>query len=294
MVTSPNSAGAAPAELTYVVTGANTGIGKETARVLARQGARVVLACRSVEKTRAVIDELRQDTGSDRLDSVGLDLADLASVRACAKALLARDQPIHVLVNNAGLATVRGVTKDGFELAFGTNHLGHYLLTRLLLDRLRASARPGAPARIVNVSSDAHYSAKGIDWNAVRLPTRTVVGMHEYGVSKLANVLFTTELARRLPLDEVTAYALHPGVIASDIWSRRMPRPVAWVITRFMKSTTDGARTSVHCATTPALAGESGRYYVREREQRPSKVAQDTTLARELWERSAAWTGLDA
>ena len=287
-----SSAPGSPTDLTCVVTGANTGIGKETARGLAARGARVIMACRSLDKARPVLDELRAATGNDRLELIGLDLADLASVRRCAEELLARDLPIHVLVNNAGLAGVRGVTTDGFELGFGTNHLGHYLFTRLLLPRLRASARPGAPARIVNVSSDSHYGAKRIDWDQVRGATRSVTGYSEYEVSKLANVLFTRELARRLPSDEVTTYALHPGVIASDIWSRRLPRPVVWVMTRFMRSTADGARTTLKCATDPALAGETGRYYVDEHEKRPSKVAQDATLARELWERSAAWTGL--
>lgn len=270
----------------FVVTGANTGIGKETVRVLARRGASVVLACRSADKTNAVIDELRRETGNDRLEFASLDLASLASVRACAAELLRRDRPIHVLINNAGLASVRGQTKDGFELAFGTNHLGHFLFTMLLLERLKESA----PARIVNVASTAHYKAKGIDWEAVRQPTRTFVGLHEYEVSKLANVLFTKELARRLPKEQVTAYALHPGVIASDIWQRRMPRPLAWIAKRFMDTPEDGARTSVYCATSPEVAEHSGRYYDSEKEKRPNQLADDAELARTLWEKSAAWT----
>jgi len=141
---------------TFVVTGANTGIGKETVRDLARRGAHVILACRSEAKTRPVIDELAAESPQARLEFIALDLGDLASVRACAAELLRRDQPIHVLINNAGLASVRGQTKDGFELAFGTNHLGHYLFTRLLLDRIRHSAAPGPPARILNVSGPPH------------------------------------------------------------------------------------------------------------------------------------------
>lgn len=277
---------------TFVVTGANTGIGKETARALASRGGHVVLACRSEDKTRPVIDELRQAAPGARLDFVALDLADLGSVRACAEELLRRDHAVHVLLNNAGLAGVRGQTKDGFELTFGTNHLGHYLLTRLLLDRIRASAAPGRAARIVNVSSHSHYGAKRIDWDALQQPTRTVTGVHEYDVSKLANVLFTRELARRLPVDQVTTYALHPGVIASDIWQRRLPRFMSAIPRLFMRSTRDGARTSLYCATSPAVAGHSGRYYADEKEKRPSAAALDDELARELWQRSAAWVGL--
>ncbi|MEZ4400456.1 MAG: SDR family oxidoreductase [Kofleriaceae bacterium] len=269
-----------------VITGANTGIGKETARALAARGARLTLACRTEAKTRPVIDELIKATGNERITFIGLDLGDLAAVRACADQLVARGEPIHVLINNAGLAGPRGLTKDGFELAFGTNHLGHFLFTTRLMPLIVDN--PGA--RIVNVASASHYQAKGIDWDAVRQRTRSTTGMAEYAVSKLANVLFTAELARRYTPAQVCAYALHPGVIASDIWGRRMPRPLAWLITRFMKSTADGARTSIYCAASPAVAGVSGRYYTDEQERRPSRVATDAALAAELWQRSVAWT----
>jgi retinol dehydrogenase 12 len=269
-----------------IITGANTGIGKETARALAARGAKITLACRSQAKTQPVIDELRQVSGHDDIDFIALDLGDLASVRACADELLARGGPLHVLINNAGLAGPRGLTKDGFELTFGTNHLGHFLLTMKLLPLLEAT--PGA--RIVNVSSASHYQAKRIDWDALRKPTRSVTAMDEYAVSKLANVLFTKELARRLPAGGVTTYALHPGVIASDIWKRRIPRPIAWLMTRFMKSTEDGARTTVHCAASPAVATETGRFYTDSKEKKPSRLADDAELAKELWKRSEEWT----
>jgi NAD(P)-dependent dehydrogenase (short-subunit alcohol dehydrogenase family) len=276
-----------------VITGANTGIGKETVRALARRGAHVILACRSEDKTRPVIDELAAENATAKLEFLALDLADLASVRTCAAELNRRGQPIHVLINNAGLASVRGQTKDGFELAFGTNHLGHYLLTRLVLDRVRAGAAPGRPARIVNVSSHSHYSADTIDFDAVRQPSKSVTGLHEYEVSKLANVLFTKELARRLPAEEITTYALHPGVIASDIWQRRVPRFLSAIPRLFMKDTTEGARTSVYCATSVDVANHTGRYYADCKEKRPNKVADDEALARALWDHSAAWVGLD-
>lgn len=269
----------------YVITGANTGIGKETVRALAARGAKVTLACRSESKTQPVIDELKQATGNDQLDFVALDLADLTSVRACAAVLLARGGPIDGLINNAGLAGPRGLTKDGFELTFGTNHLGHFLFTRELLPLVEATPH----ARIVNVASASHYQCKKIDWDALRQPTKSVTGMTEYAVSKLANVLFTKELAKRLPATKVTTYSLHPGVIASDIWGRRIPRPIAWLMTRFMKSVAEGALTTVHCATSPAVATETGLYYDKCKEKRPSRLADDAALAAELWKRSEAW-----
>ena len=268
---------------TVVITGANTGIGRETARALAARGAMLFLACRSEAKARAVIDVLSTETGNDSLEYVPLDLGSLNSVRACADALLASGEPLHVLINNAGLAGARGLTDSGFEVAFGTNHIGHFLLTSLLLERLRASA----PARIVNVASEAHYRAPGIDFDAVREPTRTRTGLPEYAVSKLANVLHAQELARRLGADGVTTYALHPGVVASDIW-RRVPWPARPLIKLRMRSPQDGARTSLYCATSPEVAGESGQYYDDARRKRPGPAATPEHAA-ELWAHSEAW-----
>lgn len=273
---------------TFIVTGANTGIGKITAKELAKQGHHVILACRSKDKTEAVLAEIRREMPNANVEFVPLDLGDLASVRACAQALLDRETPIHGLINNAGLAGARGKTKDGFEIQFGTNHLGHYLFTRLLLDRIIASG----PARIVNVSSKSHYSAKGIDWDAVQKPTRTVTALHEYEVSKLANVLFSKELARRLANTQVTTYAVHPGVVATDVW-RKVPGPVRWLMKKFMITPEEGAQSSLRCATDPALATETGKYYdVGGKEKRPSRLSDDAELAKTLWTKSAEWTGL--
>jgi NAD(P)-dependent dehydrogenase (short-subunit alcohol dehydrogenase family) len=268
---------------TFLVTGANTGIGKETVRGLASRGARVLMACRSAENGHRVIQEIATQTGNHDLELLSLDLGDLASVRACARQFLARDEPLHVLVNNAGLAGRRGMTSSGFELAFGTNHVGPFLLTSLLLDHLRASA----PARIVNLASVAHYDATGIDFEAVRKRTRSITGMPEYSVSKLANVLHAQELARRLHGSGVTTYSLHPGVIASDIW-RRVPWPARALMTRRMDSPEHGARTSLYCATSPEVADQSGLYYDECAPKQPSAAAT-ASLAGELWERSADW-----
>ncbi len=260
---------------TFLITGANSGIGRVAATELARRGAHVILANRSREKTQPMLDELGHNA-----EFVELDLADLASVRRCAEALKGRS--IDVLINNAGLAGQRGTTKDGFEIQFGTNHLGHYLLTRLLADQIKE--------RVVNVASGSHYGAKGIDWTAVRKRTKSVTGYPEYEVSKLANVLFTKELARRVP--RLKTYAVHPGSVATNVW-RRVPSPIAWVIKKFMLTPEQGAVSMLKTATDPALASETGRYYnQRGEERRPSRLAGDEALARELWAKSAEWTGL--
>jgi retinol dehydrogenase-12 len=268
---------------TFLVTGGNTGIGRATAVQLAGRGGRVCIACRSAAKGREAAASIGRETDNDAIGFLPLDLADLASVRSCAAEFLALGQPLHVLVNNAGVGGQRGVTRDGFELGFGVNHLGHFALTTALLDCLAASA----PARVVTVASDAHYQAKGVDFEAVRRPTRSLTGMPEYAVSKLCNVLFTQELARRLD-SGVTAYALHPGLVASDIW-RRVPGPVRSLIKMRMLSAKQGARTSVYCATSPAVAAVSGRYYDDCAERQPSPVATEE-LGRLLWEQSEAWT----
>jgi retinol dehydrogenase 12 len=271
-------------ERTVVVTGANTGIGLATASALAGQGWRVFVACRSEGKGAAAVAGIKAATGNDAVFLLMLDLADLSSVRACAAEFLARGEALHVLINNAGVGGRRGLTKQGFELMFGVNHLGHFLLTQLLLERLTSSG----PARVVTVASDAHYSAPGIDWDALRRPARGITGLGEYAVSKLCNVLFSQELARRTEGTGVHAYALHPGVVASDIW-RRVPWPVRPLVTRRMLTVDQGAQTSLYCATSPSVAGDSGRFYDKCALREASEVATPE-LGRALWERSEAWT----
>jgi retinol dehydrogenase 12 len=246
----------------------------------------VFVASRSEQKTRPVIDEIVGQTGNQAVEFLSLDLGNLDSVRTCASEFLRTGEPLHGLINNAGLAGSRGMTDSGFELAFGTNYVGPFLLTALLLDRVREAA----PSRIVNVSSIGHYRAPGIDYERVRQPTKSVTGMPEYCVSKLGNVLHAQELARRLDGSGVTTYSLHPGSIASDVW-RRVPWPIRPLIKRRMQSPAEGARTSLYCATSPDVAGESGHYYDSCRRKEPAAAATPE-LAAELWDHSVAWVGL--
>ena len=267
-----------------LITGANTGIGRVTAETLARGGAHVVLAGRSKEKTDPVIQAIVAGKKGSA-EFLPLDLADLESVRACAKNLLQKGEPIDVLIANAGLAGLRGTTKQGFEMTFGTNHLGHFLLVTQLLPLLRKAA----PSRIVVVASKAHFRAKKIDWNALREPTKTISGFPEYGVSKLCNVLFVKELARGRAGEGVHSYALHPGVIASDVW-RQVPWPFRSLIKLRMKTTEEGAQTSLYCATSKDVADHDGRYYDDCKETPCSKLAEDPELAKTLWQKSEEWT----
>jgi retinol dehydrogenase-12 len=213
-----------------------------------------------------------------------LDLADFTSIRAAARAFLGTGAPLHLLVNNAGLAGVRGLSQSGFEVTFGVNHMGHFLLTQLLRERLEQSA----PARVVNVASKAHYDAKEIRWDALKQPTRTFTGVPEYAVSKLANVLFSSALARRLAGSGVSTYSLHPGVIASDIW-RAVPWPIRPLLKLRMISTEEGAKTTLYCATSLDVAAQSGLYYDECRVKEPSALARDAELAERLFDESERW-----
>ena len=270
-----------------LITGANTGIGRVTASALARLGARVFIATRSADKTQPVLDEIRSAGG--HAEWLALDLGELASVRACAAAFLAKNLPLHLLVNNAGLASARGLTASGFELAFGTNHVGPFLLTQLLTDKLRQSVSDAAgTVRVVTVASRMHTRVKGIDWAVLRQSTPTRLGLPEYGVSKLANVLFSAELGRRLAGTGVHSYALHPGVVASDLW-RSLGWPLRPLVKAFMLTPEQGAATTLHCATSAAVAGQTGLYYDKCQPTRTSRAGADVALAAELWRRSEEW-----
>ncbi|HVH25254.1 MAG TPA: SDR family NAD(P)-dependent oxidoreductase [Vicinamibacterales bacterium] len=267
---------------TFLVTGANSGIGRALAEALAARRARLVLLARSEARMMPVLEGMRARFPD--LDAMFLhaDVSDLSSVRRAAESFLATGRPLDVLVNNAGVAGTNGLSRDGFDLTYATNHIGPFLLTELLLSRLRASAE----GRIVNISSMAHLRPKAVDWSV--LSRRTVAkrsGFADYAMTKLMNVLHAKELARRLAGTTVTTYALHPGAVASNVW-RALPKPLQVVLKLFMLSNEQGARTPLYCATAPELRGVSGRYYDKCRESRCNPLADDEALGRELWERT--------
>jgi len=269
---------------TVVITGGNAGIGKETAVGLAEQGAQVVITSRVPERGAAAVAEIRERSKHDGVEAMRLDLASVASIRSFAAELLERVEGIDVLVANAGgILGSRRETEEGFEMTFGVNHLGHFLLTNLLLDRLRASA----PSRIVVVSSHAHKQARnGLDFDDLqseRKYTPTAV----YAKSKLANIYFTRELARRLDDTGVTANSLHPGFVASrfgrDGDFGLMGHIVMPLLRPFAISQSAGARTPIHLASSPDVEGLTGHYFFKCVPVEPSKVAQDDEAAKRLW-----------
>lgn len=270
---------------TFVVTGASTGIGKATVEALASRGAgRIIVVSRNREKTQPVLDDLKARSPSTDVVFVSAELTDLASVKRAADEVLALDHPIDALIDNAGVAGVQGITKDGFELTFGTNHLAHFLFTEKLLPLVERAPQ----GRIVIVSSEGHYRAtSGIPWDRLRERTSTT-GLPEYFVSKLCNVLYAKELARRLAKTKVTTYSLHPGGVASDIWQRRLGK-AAFLLRPFLITNEQGARTQVRCATDPALARESGLFYDKERPKEPLALSKDEKLQDELTRRSREW-----
>jgi len=287
---------------TVIITGCNTGIGKITAGELYKLGARVLMACRDVKKAQEAAEDIKTVAQNQDSKDVGelvvqkLDLASLASVRECAKKILETESHIDILINNAGLMMCPyTLTEDGFELQFGTNHLGHFLFTCLLLPRIISSA----PSRIITLSSVAHARGK-IDFDDLDWKKRPYSAIQAYGQSKLANVLFSKELARRLGDKKVSTYAVHPGIIRTELGRHmdsvyfRGSRKLAATLGYFFYKTPDqGAQTTLHCALEPSLSSQTGLYYSDCAMKEPSALAKDEELAKRLWEESAKLTGMD-
>ncbi|HVC26972.1 MAG TPA: SDR family oxidoreductase [Nitrososphaerales archaeon] len=266
---------------TCLVTGANSGLGRETALALARMKANVVMVCRDKGKGDAARREISKESGNESVDLLLCDLSSLAEVRTLAAEVRNRYGKLHVLVNNAGLFSFSGKTPDGFETTFAVDYLAPFLLTNLLLELLKASA----PSRIVNVSSVAHFSGH-IDFDAIRRGGG-VTGWGAYSNSKLALVMFTYELARRLQGTGVTANCLHPGGVATNIW--RIPA----ALTRpFLKSAKEGAQTSIYLASSPDVESASGKYFENEKEKKSSEESYDEKKALELWDETSKIVGL--
>lgn len=276
---------------TCVVTGANSGIGREIAFGLAVRGARVVMVARDADRGEAARADVVERSGNDRVELVLCDLSSQRQIRELASTLLESCDTIDVLVNNAGLTLAEHrLTEDGIETTFAVNHLAPFLLTNLLLERMRAVA----PARVVTVASDAHRG------NVIDFDDVSAAGGYSswraYGASKLANILFTAELARRLEGTGVTATCLHPGVVRTH-FGRRGPWFVRlWfkLAGSFLLTPEQGADTAVWLATSSEVEGESGGYYEKLRQVQPSSAARDRVAAATLWELSAELTGLQA
>jgi NAD(P)-dependent dehydrogenase (short-subunit alcohol dehydrogenase family) len=273
-----------------VVTGTTSGIGEVTARALAETGATLVMVCRNAQKGEEVRDDLRRETGNERIEVVSSDFASLASVRQAAAEIGERWSRLDVLVNNAGAINMdRGTTQDGIELTFGVNHLAPFLFTNLLIERLKQSA----PSRIVNVASRAHFRG-GFDIDDLE-SKKAYQGFVVYCRSKLCNVLFTYELARRLEGTNVTANCLHPGVIASG-FGRNKPglfQLGVRLAAPFMLTPEKGARTSIYLATSPAVARVTGKYFDDDTtEKKSSRISYDQDFQSRLWDISEEMTGL--
>jgi NAD(P)-dependent dehydrogenase (short-subunit alcohol dehydrogenase family) len=267
-----------------IVTGGNSGIGKAAAAELAGMGARVIIAARSQAKGEAAIAEIRARFPDASVELVSLDLASCTSIRACATELLARCDRIDVLLLNAGLVLLnRAETADGLEMTFAVNHLGHFMLTELLRERIVAST----PARIVVVSSGAHRSARSLDFDDLQATGR-YWSFGVYAKSKLANIYFMRELARRLAGTGVTANALHPGFVATNFAKEGdtgLLGSVAMVLGRpFAISASKGARTSVFLCSDSSVAEITGEYWYKQAIAKPTKVAQDDAAAARLWD----------
>lgn len=271
-----------------LITGTTSGIGRPTAELLAARGAHVILAARNRARNDEVIAGIRASDPNARVEAIDLDISSLASVRNAAESFLKSGRQLDVLINNAGVANTNALTPDSFDLTYATNHLGPFLLTSLLLPRLLESPQ----GRVVNVASEAHKSARTVDWSLLeRRSTPRKSGFADYAATKLFNILHARELARRTRGTRLTTYSLHPGVVASDIW-RSIPGPIQWVMKRFMLTNEEGAATSIWCATDLSLATANGRYYEKCREKEPRRMARNDDLARELWERSELAVGL--
>ncbi|NXT27243.1 RDH12 dehydrogenase, partial [Syrrhaptes paradoxus] len=285
-----------------IITGANTGIGKETARDLAGRG-KVILACRNIVKAEAAASEIRAETGNQQVIVKKLDLADTKSIREFAEKFLAEEKELHILINNAGIMLCpHSKTVDGFEMHLGVNHLGHFLLTFLLLERLKQSA----PARIVNVSSLAHHGGR-IRFHDLNGEKSYNCGL-AYCHSKLANVLFTRELARRLQGKsqricpgllsfaigtKVTANALHPGSVHSELVRHSFVMSWLWKIFSFLlKTPREGAQTSIYCAVAEELDSVSGQYFSDCQPAYVSPRGRDDEIAKKLWSVSCELLGI--
>ena len=276
-----------------IVTGANSGIGKETALGLAQMGARVIMVCRNAEKGKAALEEIRRESGSSQVDLLIAEMSSQASVRALGEQIQQKYPRLDVLVNNASSAALaRTLSADGIEMTLATNHLGAALLTLFLLDLLKASA----PSRIVNVSSTEAQRLARLDTNDLQFERRKYSAVAAYRQSKLLMNAFTFELARRLAGTGVTANCLHPGAVATNIWSaNQLPLIVKLILPLaklFMLNSKQGAAVSLYLATSPEVAQVSGEYFVKSKPAKSNPLSRDPKLMAEVWLCTAKMTSV--
>jgi len=277
---------------TCFITGATSGIGEETAVALAREGARIGILARSAERGERSRERIVRESGGADVEVVHGDLASLDSIRNAAAEVRERWDEIHVLINNAGVINMsRTTTLDGFENTFGVNHLGPFLFTKLLLDRVLASG----PSRIINTASDAHRFAKrGLDLDDLQNEAR-YSAFRVYGESKLANILFTRSLAKRLEGAATTVNCLHPGAVATGLGQNNgvVSRAITALLKPFFRTPEKGAETAIYLATSGEVQGVSGEYFANLRAVKPSANARDDALAEALWQKSAELVGVE-
>ncbi|CAF0998162.1 unnamed protein product [Adineta steineri] len=284
---------------TVIITGSNSGVGKYTAIELAKRGAHIILACRDRKRTEEALKEICKLSGSNNVEIEIVDLASLKSIEECAKRLCGRLSKLDVLINNAGVMMASEKSVDGYEIHFAVNHLGHFLLTNLLLDLMKKAPS----ARIINVSSVNHaFLNITINWDDINF-TKPYWKINAYSHSKLANILFTNELARRLQDTNITANSLHPGVVRTEVIRNILGHyqiilnTILLLITPlwccFTKSPEQGAQTSIYLASDRRLNHVTGKYFKECKEYSSSKTSLDQQAAKRLWKLSEEMTHLD-
>ncbi|KAK7067618.1 Retinol dehydrogenase 12 [Halocaridina rubra] len=278
---------------TVFITGATAGLGRETAYALAARGARVILACRNLNKARKVAEDIVRKTANPNVFIRLLDVADFDSIRRFAKDFLADGSHLHILINNAGIGSQKlWRSPQGLELTMATNHFGPFLLTNLLLDTMKKSA----PSRVINVSSIGHTCCKQLPWDDLGGFQATHSGWATYSRSKLCNILFTKQLAERLKDTGVTANSLHPGVVSTEIFGKvdnwLFKSFIAPLVSWFGKTSVEGIQTIIHLALSEELATVSGKYFSDCKESKCSRLARNPEAAKKLWDLSERIVGL--
>jgi NAD(P)-dependent dehydrogenase (short-subunit alcohol dehydrogenase family) len=274
-----------------VITGGNAGIGKATAIALAQKGANVIITSRSESKAKSAVDEIKAASKNENIDFVLINLVDQESVRKAAEEIKAKCPKIDTLINNAGcyLSDLE-LSPQGIEGQFATNHIGHFLLTNLLLENIKAAGN----ARIINLASIAHKSTLELNFEDLNYEKEEYGGWKSYSRSKFCNILFTKELARRLEGTGITANAVHPGGVRTEIAEKdaNWYTKLGWIIMKpFMITVEDGAKTSIHLASSADVEGETGGYWVRSKKEWSNRPSQDPELAKALWKKSEELVG---